>query len=72
MRKSAPLSWRLYIILNAMMVLIYAFCAVALFLWESSTVSRQTRLLFSGVLLLYSIFRGFTLLRKIQKPGNEN
>ena len=72
MRMRSPLSDRLYLIINLIMILIYAGAGVALFFCKTNLISDTSRKVFSGTLILYSIYRGFSLYRKIKTAADEN
>jgi hypothetical protein len=72
MRRRSSLSDQLYLILNIIMILIYGGCGITLYFWQTSTIPTLSRKLFGGILLLYAIYRGFSLYRKTQSKADEN
>ena len=72
MRKRSSLSERLYLIINIIMIIIYASVGTFLFFWQTNSIQPSSRKIFSGVLMLYAAYRGFSLFRKIKSTADEN
>ena len=72
MRWRSTLSERLYLILNIIMILIYALVGTILFFWQTDSFPPINRKIFSGVLLLYATYRGFSFFRKIKTTSDDN
>lgn len=72
MRKRSLLSERLYLIINIIMIVIYASVGIFLFFWQTNSIVSSSRKIFSGVLILYAAYRGFSLIRKIKTTADEN
>jgi phosphate transport system substrate-binding protein len=73
MRKRASLSNRLFLILGITMVFMYLAGGVILLFWNIPSMPPDTRKIFGGILILYSIYRGFILRKKFLhvKSGRE-
>jgi hypothetical protein len=72
MVRRSSLSDRLYLVLNIMMILIYAGCGIAIFFWQNSSILSFSRKMFGGILLLYAAYRGIVLYRKTHGTNDEN
>lgn len=68
----SSLSERLYLIINIIMILIYLSIGTILFFWQTPVVAETSRKVFSGVLILYGIYRLFSLINKTKKGVDEN
>lgn len=55
---------RINFVLNVFMILVYGLAGIALFFWNGLMIPEQNRKILSGVLILYSLFRLYKLLRK--------
>ena len=64
MRIRSSLSERVYLILNTIMVLIYASGGIYLLLGQISGIHPTNRKIFGGIMLLYAGYRGFSLYQK--------
>ena len=71
MDRRSSLSERLYFIINIIMIFIYAGSGITLLLWRIPAVSTLSRQSFGVILLLYSFYRGFSLLRKTKNTFDE-
>jgi hypothetical protein len=72
MGTNSSLSKRLYFIMNAMMVMIYAGSGIAVYFWESLSLPPTTRKVLSLTLIMYSFYRGFLLFKKFKSSTDEN
>ena len=62
---------RVSFVLNSFMILAYGLAGVALYFWRMPSISDSNRKVLSGVLILYSLFRLYKLLR-IKSKNNES
>jgi hypothetical protein len=69
MKRPSSLSERFYLILNVVMVLMYACGGIILYFWQLPSIPTYNRKILSGVLILYSIYRGAVLYNKSKKIG---
>jgi hypothetical protein len=70
-RRGGTVKGRFYYILNMFMILMYALGGIVLFFWKMPNLPATNRYIISGVLLLYSTYRGIVLYRKFNDSKAE-
>lgn len=64
MPRREPVKGRFSIIINLVMVSMYAIGGIILFFWHMPSLPDTNRYIIASVLLLYSAYRGIILYRK--------
>lgn len=62
---------RISFVLNLFMIFAYGLGGVAIYFWRMPSIPDRSREVFSGVLILYSLFRLYKLLR-VKPENNES